>query len=343
MIGLALAGGGVKGSYEAGAYLAMKKCHLHFDGVTGTSIGSFNAAMIASKQEKEMYSFWHNVNVAAVLGLTPEFERIINSKKRDKEYLKVSFNEIINFLKNKGLNISGLENVLNRFKVENKIRKSNIDFGVCTFRIDDREPIELFKKDIPIGKIDEYLIASCYLPIFKPKRIIDDSFYFDGGIYDNCPANMLLKNGYDLVYRIELNAIGRKQKLIDENRVITIEPSRKLSPIITFNKKDIINNFWIGYYDTLKILKKYPGNKFLFKKRPLWYYKFLTRKVPKKLLSNMMAIFNANNEQELIIKVLEFLMIKDNQSYFNIYNPKKLIKKYRTTNSKLIAEFIKYL
>ncbi len=343
MIGLALAGGGVKGSYEAGAYLAMKKCHLHFDGVTGTSIGSFNAAMIASKQEKEMYSFWHNVNVAAVLGLTPEFERIINSKKRDKEYLKVSFNEIINFLKNKGLNISGLENVLNRFKVENKIRKSNIDFGVCTFRIDDREPIELFKKDIPIGKIDEYLIASCYLPIFKPKRLIDDSFYFDGGIYDNCPANMLLKSGYDLVYRIELNAIGRKQKLIDENRVITIEPSRKLSPIITFNKKDIINNFWIGYYDTLKILKKYPGNKFLFKKRPLWYYKFLTRKVPKKILNNMMAIFNANNEQELIIKVLEFLMIKDNQSYFNIYNPKKLIKKYRATNSKLIVEFIKFL
>ena len=154
---------------------------------------------------------------------------------------------------------------------------------------------------------------------------------------------MLLKNGYDLVYRIELNAIGRKQKLIDENRVITIEPSRKLSPIITFNKKDIINNFWIGYYDTLKILKKYPCNKFLFKKRPLWYYKFLTRKVPKKMLNNMMAIFNANNEQELIIKVLEFLMIKDNQSYFNIYNPKKLIKKYHTTNSKLIAEFIKFL
>jgi len=343
MIGLALAGGGCKGSYEAGAYLAMKKCHLHFDAVTGTSIGAFNAAMIASKQEKEMYSFWHDLNVASILGLTPEFEQAIYSEKKNKELFKIGFTEILNFLKNKGLDISGLENVLNRFKVEDKIRKSNIDFGVCTFRIDSKEPIELFKKDIPLGKIDEYLIASCYLPIFKPQKIIDDSFYFDGGIYDNCPANMLLKNGYDLVYRIELNAIGRKQKLIDAKRVITIEPSRKLSPIITFNKKDIINNFWIGYYDTLKILKKYPGNKFLFKKRPLWYYKFLTRKVPKKILNNMMAIFNANNEQELIIKVLEFLMIRDNPSYFKIYNPKKLIKRYHATNSKLIGEFIKFL
>ena len=28
MIGLSLAGGGVKGSYEVGVYLAMKKCHI---------------------------------------------------------------------------------------------------------------------------------------------------------------------------------------------------------------------------------------------------------------------------------------------------------------------------
>ena len=343
MIGLAMAGGGVKGSYEAGAYLAMRKCHLRFDCITGTSIGAFNAAMIASKKEKELYAFWNNVNVASILGLTPEFEKVIKQNKKDKEYLKVSFNEFFNFLKNRGIDISGLENVLKRFNVENSLRNSNIDFGVCTFRIDDKEPIELFKKDIPIGKLEEYIIASCYLPIFKPKKIIDDSFYFDGGIYDNCPANMLLKAGYNKVYRIELNAIGRKQKLIDAKRVVTIEPSRKLSPIISFNQKDITNNFWIGYYDTLKLLKKYPGNKFLFKKRPLWYYKFLTRKVPKKTLNNMMMTFNANNEQELIIKVLEFLMIRDNRSYFNIYGYKKLIKRYRTADNVLVVEFLKFL
>ena len=40
MVGLALAGGGVKGSYQIGAYMAFKKCHIKFDGVCGTSIGS---------------------------------------------------------------------------------------------------------------------------------------------------------------------------------------------------------------------------------------------------------------------------------------------------------------
>ena len=30
MVGLALAGGGVKGSYQIGAYMAFKKCHIKF-------------------------------------------------------------------------------------------------------------------------------------------------------------------------------------------------------------------------------------------------------------------------------------------------------------------------
>ena len=54
MVGLALAGGGVKGSYQIGAYMAFKKCHIKFDGVCGTSIGSFNAAMIAAGREEEL-------------------------------------------------------------------------------------------------------------------------------------------------------------------------------------------------------------------------------------------------------------------------------------------------
>ena len=43
MIGLALAGGGVRGAYQIGVYLALKKSHIKIDGFVGTSIGAFNA------------------------------------------------------------------------------------------------------------------------------------------------------------------------------------------------------------------------------------------------------------------------------------------------------------
>ena len=63
MIGLALSGGGTRGSYQAGAFMAFKKCHIKFNGYVGTSIGSFNAAMLAAGKEKELKKFWENVNI----------------------------------------------------------------------------------------------------------------------------------------------------------------------------------------------------------------------------------------------------------------------------------------
>ena len=56
MNGLVLAGGGVKGSYQIGAYLAFKSCGIKIDGVVGTSIGSFNAALIVSGMEKDIWN-----------------------------------------------------------------------------------------------------------------------------------------------------------------------------------------------------------------------------------------------------------------------------------------------
>ena len=70
MTGLALAGGGARGAYQIGVYFALKKCHIKIDGFVGTSIGAFNAAMLASGRDKELLKFWQNVNVAMLLGLS---------------------------------------------------------------------------------------------------------------------------------------------------------------------------------------------------------------------------------------------------------------------------------
>lgn len=72
MVGLSLEGGGVKGSYQAGAYLAFKKCGIKFDGVVGTSIGAFNGAMIASGKGDEMVELWRNIDIAQALSFQPE-------------------------------------------------------------------------------------------------------------------------------------------------------------------------------------------------------------------------------------------------------------------------------
>ena len=50
-VGLALQGGGTRGAYQAGAYMALKKCHIKINAVAGTSIGAINGLFIAAHKE----------------------------------------------------------------------------------------------------------------------------------------------------------------------------------------------------------------------------------------------------------------------------------------------------
>ena len=60
-IGLALEGGGLKGSYQIGSYYAFKDCHIKISGIVGTSIGAFNAAAIACGNETQLLKFWQQI------------------------------------------------------------------------------------------------------------------------------------------------------------------------------------------------------------------------------------------------------------------------------------------
>ena len=184
------------------------------------------------------------------------------------------------------------------------------------------------------GSINNYIISSCYLPVFKMEKLEEDSYYFDGGIYDNCPANMMLKKGYDKVYRVELKGMGFKKKLIDKDKVITIIPTRKLSSTLTVNKKAITENIQIGYFDTIKVLKNYPGERYIFKKSPNWYYDFVLKNVSDKDILKYKTLFNVKDNKSLVIKLIEYAMEKDVVTYFNIYSLNKMIKKYKNSNQK---------
>ena len=49
MKALVLSGGGSKGSYQIGVWKALRKLHIKFDIVTGTSVGALNGALVAQK------------------------------------------------------------------------------------------------------------------------------------------------------------------------------------------------------------------------------------------------------------------------------------------------------
>ena len=279
-----------------------------------------------------------------LLGFDEKYLQKVKTNKKDLEYYLLKIDNIIDILKNQGVNIEGLERVLANFNLEEKLRKSKIEFGLSTFRLKDTKPLNLFVKDIPYGSINNYIIASCYLPIFKPEKLEDDSYFFDGGIHNYCPVNMLLDKGYKKVYAIDLKAPGVSQIVSDKSKVVYIKPSRKLSAMITLDKNAIKENIKMGYYDTIRVLKKYDGKDYVFKRRSNLYYRYITSKISDKTLAMAIGLLGDGSKKQLVIKTLEYLMIKDCKTYYDIYDVNKLIKEYKTSKEDSIAlKFIKEL
>ena len=59
------------------------------------------------------------------------------------------------------------------------------------------------------------------------------------------------------------------------------------------------------------------------------YYRFLIRKVSKKKLKEMQKFFRTINEKKLVLKALEYVMDKEDFSYYEVYSPMKVIKKVK--------------
>ena len=332
MIGLALEGGGVRGSYQAGAYIAFLECKIKIDGVCGTSIGALNGAFIASGKGSELPRIWRNINIGELFGFSEEYTDMVKKKKKNINLVKMTFLTWASILKNKGIDLSGLKGLIDKELDVNELISSPIDYGLVTVRLKDLKPICLFKEEMSQENIKDYILASSYLPIFKREKLIDDNYYLDGGFYDVGPVNMLLKKGYDTVYLIKIHGLGIHRKIDTESKVIIIEPKRSLGGILDLDPKRIEENIKMGYYDAIKVLKKLDGDNFVFEVKKNKYYQHLNRKISSNEYQRIKNFFKAKDEKETIIKSLEYIMEKEQYNYYQIYKIRPLIKEIKRKN-----------
>lgn len=326
MIGLALQGGGTRGAYQAGAYMAFLKCHVKFDGVCGTSIGALNGLMIACGKNKELLKFWQNIDIGKLLDFDDDY---LNDLKSNQFNLRHFAKNYLKILKQKGIDSKGIVEFLKNNVKPGDLKNSLMDYGLVTVKLNKFKatPMYVFKENIPDDKLFEYVMASCYLPIFKMEKSIDDHYYLDGGFYDNTPVNMLIDKGYKKIYVVELNPIlNIKRKLSGQAEIIRITPKRSLGGVLTLDNNNLNDYIKMGYYDTLRVLKKLDGFYYCFNRKSELYYNFLTRKINREDLDHLMGFFNAKTKKVAVIKALEYIMKRENISYYKIYKVKDMIK-----------------
>lgn len=342
MRGLALEGGGAKGSYEIGAYIALKELGYKFDMVAGTSIGSLNAALIVQGDIELAKKLWMNAD-SEIIGINKDIVKTYKNFEINKENIKNSITEIKKIIQNKGLDVSNYIDTIKKYVNEEKVRKSKINYGLVTVRLKDLKPLELTIKEIEEGKLAEYIMASSYLPGFKMNKIIDNSFYLDGGFSNNLPITLLEKHGCNEVVAIRINGIGptKKSKLLNKN-IIELAPTKDTGPVLMFDGNDIKNNYYMGYYDTLLYFNKLHGFKYYFKK--FYLYKFLSRKVNDNLINLIKLKYKTPDIKDTIIKSIEEIMEDNKQEYYKIYSIPKMLRyikknKLKSKNS-LVTEFV---
>ena len=249
--GLALEGGGARGSYQIGAYKALVESGFRFSSIVGTSIGAINAAIICSGGLELLEGIWKEID-SSIFEINPQMcDEIIHGNKQIKRDVT------LDILKNHGISLNKLKDILNKYVDEEKVRNNNIKFGLVITKLKGMKSLEYTIDDIPKGKLIDYLIASSSLPIFKIEKNIDEHIYLDGGFRNVLPLTLLENMGCKNIIGIRLKKFGiiRKTKNKD-TKVFLIEPSKSTGSTLFFNQDTIDENIKLGYNDAKKMIDK---------------------------------------------------------------------------------------
>ncbi len=260
--GLVLAGGGAKGAYQLGAWQAMKELGIKFSAVVGVSIGSINGALIAADSFENAKTLWESASVDKGVKITEEL--------RDPENLfsfrnfPALFKEIV---RNGGIDASPTKELIAPFIDEEKVRKSDVKFGMVTFHLSEFTPLEMFIDKIPEGQLVDYLLASSKVPGVS-KIGPEGERYLDGGVYDNAPMGMLLRNGYNRMIVVDISSIkgiGHKND-INCAEMIYIRPFdvEDLGAAFDFSEEMLEKRMKMGYLDARKAFGYLSGIRYYF-------------------------------------------------------------------------------
>lgn len=262
--GLVLAGGGAKGVYQLGAWKAMREIGVEFCAVAGVSIGSINGALIASDSYEEAKELWKEASIDKGINISHEL--------REPERL-FSFRNVPTLIreiwKNGGIDASPTKELISSFVDEKKVRASGVDLGMVTFSLSDYSPKEMFIKDITEGMLLDYLLASSKVPGVSNIGPEGERF-LDGGVYDNTPVEMMLRNGYTNLIVVDISnikGIGHRADFTNA-QVIYIRPNDvdELGAAFDFSEEMYEKRIKMGYLDAKKAFGLLSGRLYYFGK-----------------------------------------------------------------------------
>lgn len=264
--GIVLEGGGARGSYQIGAWKALREAGIKIRGIAGASVGALNGALICMDDLEKAEEIWENIRYSQVIDVDDDvIETVKKLDLKSLNLVKVA-EDAKKILKDKGLDITPLKDLIESVVDEDKIRSSDRELYLTTYSVTDRELLVLNAKDIPDGEIGDMLLASAYFPAFRNDKL-GGKRYLDGGGWNNVPINILLEHDYKDILVIRIYGLGydseRTTEIPEDVHVTHIAPRQDLGGILEFDRTRARKNMTLGYYDAKRVLYGLEGR---------WYY-----------------------------------------------------------------------
>lgn len=258
--GLVLEGGGARGAYQIGAWRALIEAGIQIKGVSGTSVGALNGALVCMGDLEKAEEVWENISYSQVMSVEDKFmEGII---KRDFKLMGQAevIKNSLRYLSNGGIDVTPLRELIAGHIDEDKIRYGGVEFFFQVFSVTGLRELDVEAREVPDGQLADMVLASAYFPVFKKEKI-NGSRLIDAGMFNNVPVDSLVNRGYTDIISIRIYGIGleKKVKLPEGVTITEIAPHVELGSILEFDSKRSRKNMTIGYYDALRVLYGLKG------------------------------------------------------------------------------------
>ena len=245
---LVLAGGGARGSYQVGVWRALTELGWNPQIITGTSVGSLNGSMFALDLYETARDMWTSIRSQDVMELPEETRNLTELHQFLRDVVRAG-----------GMDVTPLEEIVERVLDEDALRASPIRFGLVTVEKRGLKPRELPLEEIPKGKVKDYLLASaaCF-PALRAKQI-DGVQFLDGGYRDNMPTGLAQKMGAEELVCVDLEGVGITLPNRTGLPTTMVRSYWELGDILHFDPDTARRNIELGYYDTLRAFGRLRG------------------------------------------------------------------------------------
>ncbi len=197
-VGLVLSGGGASGLAHIGVIKALEENHIPIDYITGTSMGAFIGALYAAgytPQQMEELALSSDFKDIATGTIKSRYIYFFRQKQDEASWVTFRFafdSSLISSIPTHLISPVPIDfALLKYFTAASFAARSNFDSLFVPFRcvaadIVNKKPF-VFKG----GNLGEAVRASISYPFYLKPVIVDGNMLFDGGLYNNFPADVM--------------------------------------------------------------------------------------------------------------------------------------------------------